>query len=161
MRIDVLPIAGLLLLAGCGLSPVDTLNGTIQSAQDMCRTLYPDPYKKPVATRIRCLNNAVLDHATAMERATGNPLVVSQAKLAAAKLMVAAERFDNGVTTQAQFDEEKASANSEFNTAVVNYDNSQAAIVATKQAATYTPPPAIPQSRSVVCNGYGSTVTCY
>lgn len=165
------------ILAGCGLAheaalrdQSKVLEQRLKSEIAECERLHPDPYRKPVTERVRCKNAAVLRLYEAAQKLDGSGQV-DLVQLANARRLVAAERFDRGLTTKAQYDTEIAEIDvahrTEFlareNNATMSAAAQQQAAAASQQASiarqkaisdAFKPP------RSVSCTTYGNITTC-
>ncbi len=164
-----------ILMSGCGLAQQarfrnDEADATTQQSIALaeCNRLFPDKNQKPVKARIECLNNADLNYQYAMARSIGRS-EIDIVSVMAAKRLVAAERYDNGLTTSAQYSAEVAEIGSAATSqilarknnamvaqAAVNQANAaeQQAAAARQQAITASIP------RQITCNTYGTMTTC-
>lgn len=141
-----------------------------------CKRLYPGAKAnvKPVTPATKCEIDANVKYAIAIDRSAGNPHL-SSFKVLAARKLVAAERYDRGATTEAEYELETASAQAELDASIRKTDNQMAMVAAAQQqadaassmavaavvsSAVPPPQPIQPPPRSVTCRTFGNTTTC-
>lgn len=133
------------------------------AAQAKCDRIFPEKYKRPVSPRIECLNQADLEFADAHQASTGNNPFYANTRVLLAKRSLAAQRYDAGKSTEAEYELEVATAATEFTKAVDDYQNNKAIVAAAQQQANAATSLAITASlpKTQTCNVFGDTVTCY
>ena len=155
MRLGVILVA--FALAGCGPSKLQleaqAARDAYEAAIAACERSFPDRHRKPVTPRVKCFNEANLNLA-----ARGDPNVDLVTAMTA-QMLVLAERFDGGRFSEARFESEKAVVFANYRTQVLQRENSAAVADAAQAQAWAAQQAATP--RSVTCNRFGNTVTCY
>jgi len=155
-------IATALLLGGCGPSHQELLRAEVQKVHDTdmvrCTEQHPDRFRKPATLRVKCVNDANIKLAT-----DGRDPNIDLVQTLAAHMLAVAERYDDGKLTKAQFDAERTAAFSDFRTRMLQRENSATIADAATRTAAAAQQQAITSSipRTVTCNRFGNTVTCY
>lgn len=156
-----------LMLSGCGLAMqaaeqqrFNEASGTLASEQAACERQYPDRLKKPVTPRVKCLMNA-------FRKFQSNGPYADLAMVAAAKTELAAEHYDSGRISTAEYEVAIAQARAEAASAGAQRNNSSVAAnaaasqaYAAQQQATISTMQALTPPRPVTCNRFGNSVTC-
>lgn len=171
----ILLYAAPLALAGCGLTMQAKQQQTVEiyrSAAEECDRIYPNQTKKPVTLRVICMNRA-LDRIAATA-----PRDIDIIRLLQAERLVAAERYDKGLTTEAEYVATIARLDSNTTTAAGVRDRDQQQTIAAQTAASaammaqgaatiaasrptpVAPPPPPPMPRDVRCTTYGNVTNC-
>ena len=141
------------------------------SARGECERLFPDRLKRPVVSRVRCLNSA--DEAY---YAMAAPRDIDLIRLALAQRLVAAERFDQKQLSEGEYEAASATIFADLQTqarqrdqiALQNHQAQQAASAAmiASGAAMMTPPPPPPPPApprfptNTNCTTTGATTNC-
>ncbi len=160
-----------LMLAGCASSQIQKAQDAarLQLGRDWaeCDSLYPDKNRKPVTPRIKCQAAANGKLAAAWKRATGNApsdMVIHEKNVAQA--LLAAERFDKGEISAAEYNLEIANSNLEAENQRFHRKAVAAKVDAARQEAAASTSAAIRAATQVRrptttnCNTFGSTVNC-
>jgi hypothetical protein len=109
-----------------------------------CERQHPGPHKRPIVPRVQCFNEARL-------RFLANDASYADLDRAlSARLLVAAEKYDAGRLTIAEYEAEKTGLIANYNSDIQRRRDSAAMVNAARAA-----------SMPVVCNKFGNTVTCY
>ncbi len=158
-------------LAGCGLARQAQIKqasdaAKLQGDRDLagCDRLYPDKYRKPVTPRVKC-RTAAYDKVDAAINRSGANVQLDIGKKHTAQMLVAAERFDKGELSKAEYDLALANNNVASKSQLLQRENGAAAVAAQQQAAAAASQAAIqsatqPRTRHTNCNTFGSTVNC-
>jgi len=152
-------------LAGCGLVRQAEIRQELEVAKlqmdrDLaeCARLYPDR-KPPVTPKMKCQAAAMDKRNAAIERSIGNPQrdirIYEKQK---AQVLLAAERFDKGEISEAEFDLELANSNVESETQRLQRTNDAAAVQAAQGQAAAAWSAARP--RTTNCNTFGGSTHC-
>jgi hypothetical protein len=166
MRVGFLMVLIGVALSGCGLAARqaarEEIQKTAQAERDECNRLYPDKHRRPVMPRVRCISSALLKEWVGYDRVRLPAYEVAQldlVRLMSSRVIVAAERYDNGRLTEAEYDAEVAAAVADYNshlfqrqqmadqTSAAQSAASSAAIAASNSSASVI----APMPRSPVC----------
>lgn len=155
------------LLASCGLvthlargQQLKQLETAYAAERADCEKRFPA--KKPAAPRVRCRNDALIKRNAAMEQLPGHVRISDLARLASARYVLAAERYDAGRLSDAEYDLEVAAAENEYSTRWHDRVNGVTMATAAENQAAAARQQAIQSAipKSVTCNRLGNTVTC-
>jgi len=167
-------------LAGCGLARQAEIKQAADQAQAQlgvghveCERQYPDKYKRPVTPRVKCFNAANDRYNNAMARSVSNP-VLDLHDAHHARRLVAAERYDKGELSQAEYELAMANSRTEATSQANDRNNKAAAVSAQQQAAAaQQSQAAIARGRAIQdafnprtqttntnCNSVGNSVNC-
>jgi len=138
-----------LLLTGCGLVAFEEAGSNLDEDLAICNRLYPNKRQKPTLPRIDCVVSARTHYFASLPPYYAKKYFDIN-RLTAAQMRVAAERFDKGISTEAEFEAEMASAQLRFNAVIEQHTNSAAMLAAAQRAA-----------RPQTCTASGNTMTCY
>lgn len=165
--------------SGCGIGPSYNAGMSAQSAINSglqeCQQKYPKRQKGNAAAALRC-SNGVYEQYAWVSAGNNGDLV----RLAGLKSVEAAERYDAGKITDAQFDLELATIDSQFKTEMANRTFQSASASAAQQQAAAAqrqaamqqmatgmaimnankPPPPAPLPTNTRCTTYGNTTNC-
>ena len=137
----LLDVAITIVCCGCGVQRQMEIEKEARAASDLreaeeveCGRKYPDRTTKPQVDRVRCFTDAEMKYA----RYHMPTQHLSDYGHRTAKLIVAAERYDQGTTTAAQFELEKAQAHSEYIATVDKRQTDQALVAAAERSAVNT-----------------------
>lgn len=172
------PISVLLaILTGCGTNAVSQqallADKTRAQAEADCHRRYPDPLAKPSLPRITCLNQVALAYHQSI-----SPYVEAQyldlVQLVTSQTVVAAERYDAGQMTGAEFQLEVARINTGYQSSVASRMQNQQMVsaaqtqanaavyqsIAAQQQAAAAQRQANQSSLPTTCIKTGNMVTC-
>ena len=165
--IRITSVLGLILtLSGCGLAmqaEEKKVRGQAAAIRDAeladCYRKYPDDVKRPVTPRVNCIWDARMKFARLGALHGYRHLDLEE--VFRAKIFLLAEQYDSGNMSEAQYRLEKAQAESDFKSKVMQRENSAAMVAAAEEQATAASLATISASRPLTCSTYGNTTTCH
>jgi hypothetical protein len=120
-----------LLLTGCASVAFEEAGSNLDEDLAGCNQLYPNKRQKPTLPRIDCVVSARTHYFASLPPYYAKKYADIN-RLTAGRMRVAAERFDKGISTEAEFEAEIASAQLQFN-AVIDERTNSAAMLAGAQ----------------------------
>lgn len=174
----IVVFAAIPFIAACGMSQQMQINDAHQAAgaeQDRavadCKAKYPDPHKKPVTPRAKCLADAFETRTAKLATTVGNP-VADIERAYVTQTVALAERYDRGGMTESQYDAELAQLSVNSQTlAETRHNSAVAANAAQQQAAAARQSAAMqsmaagqalmtPPQTNTRCTSFGNTLNC-
>jgi hypothetical protein len=146
MRALLLGVGLAVLCVGCGHAMHQQIESQLNADLARCNQLYPEPYRKPMTPRVRCINEAQL------KARTGDPNFDLWNALAG-EYVVFAEMYDGGKMTRGQYALAESKNLTEYTSRALQRQNVAPADGALVQAWAANKP--------VTCNRIANSTNCY